>query len=363
MRECRSISFWACGCPYNLLVEKTICSVFTGIGGLDYGLEGGFAYLGRRYEENGFRTVFACDISPHAKRIYESIRPDRTMTLGSIVDIIKQNETDPIIPKADVVTGGFPCQPFSLSGKRKGFNEFKGMLYSWMCQMVEIVRPKIVVAENVKGLTMMPGAVVRIRDDFARRGYRMQSCTLNAMDFGVPQRRERIIFLGAREDMLTPQAKECLDDDPVFLFPRPSLPRVSCREAFAGLSEPNAAFDNDQRAYSKAKITKGQGQIEIDLDRAAMTIRAEHHGNIEFRRLSLKHGGCMKSEADRGLKERRLTVRECARLQSFPDEFRFLPAVSASEAYRLIGNAVPPLLGHAIGQRLAEIWGVLFGDQ
>lgn len=190
----------------------------------------------------------------------------------------------------------------------------------------------------------------------------MQSCTLNAADFGVPQRRERIIFLGARNDLLTPLAKECLNDDPVFLFPKYVLPHVSCREAFADLAEPNAAFDNDQRAYSRAKITTGQGQVEIDLDGVAMTIRAEHHGNIEFRRLLIEHGGCMKGEIGRGLKERRLTVRECARLQSFPDEFKFLPAVSASDAYRLIGNAVPPLLGHAIGRRLAEIWGTLFGD-
>lgn len=342
-------------------MEKTICSIFTGIGGLDYGLEGGFSYLGREYGKNGFCTVFACDISPHAKKIYESISGG-TMTLGSIVDVIRQNEASPIIPRADVVTGGFPCQPFSLSGKRMGFNVSKGMLYSWMCQVIEIARPKVIVAENVKGLTMMPGAVVRIRDDFAKRGYRMQSCTLNAAEFGVPQRRERIIFLGVRNDLLTPQGRQCLDDNPVFMFPVPSLPRVSCRKAFADLSEPDAAFDNDQRAYSKAKITKGQGQVEIDLDGVAMTIRAEHHGNIEFRRLLIEHGGCMKGEIDRGLKERRLTVRECARLQSFPDEFKFLPAVSASEAYRLIGNAVPPLLGHAIGQRLAGIWDVLFGD-
>lgn len=113
-----------------------------------------------------------------------------------------------------------------------------------------------------------------------------------------------------------------------------------------------------------------QGQQEVRLDGLAPTIRSEHHGNIEFRRLSKEHGGRHKSELKKGLRERRLSVRECARIQTFPDEYQFiLPAmngnksVSGSEAYKIIGNAVPPLLGYHIAKRLEENWDLYFGEE
>ena len=98
------------------------------------------------------------------------------------------------------------------------------------------------------------------------------------------------------------------------------------------------------------------------------TIRSEHHGNIEYRRLSAQHGGKHSAELADGLEERRLTIRECARIQTFPDDYQFiLPAangersVSASDAYKLIGNAVPPLLAYHIAKRLEENWEKYFG--
>ncbi|MDE6982421.1 MAG: DNA cytosine methyltransferase, partial [Lachnospiraceae bacterium] len=102
----------------------------------------------------------------------------------------------------------------------------------------------------------------------------------------------------------------------------------------------------------------------------APTIRSEHHGNIEFRRLSKEHGGKHRTELKQGLNERRLSVRECARIQTFPDEYQFvIPAlngnksVSGSEAYKIIGNAVPPLLGYHIAKRLEENWNLYFGEE
>ena len=104
-----------------------------------------------------------------------------------------------------------------------------------------------------------------------------------------------------------------------------------------------------------------QGQQEVVLDGIGPTIRSEHHGNIEFRRLTREHGGRYGEELDEGLRERRLSVRECARIQTFPDDYEFvIPAqkgnksVSGSEAYKIIGNAVPPLLGYHIAKRLME---------
>ena len=127
--------------------------------------------------------------------------------------------------------------------------------------------------------------------------------------------------------------------------------------------------DLAQMCYSKAKYCpNSQGQTEINLNGLAPTIRAEHHGNIEYRRLSKDNGGTHLSELKQGLEERRLTVRECARFQTFPDDYPFVQAaekagrykLSASSAYKLIGNAVPPLLAYNIAKRLEELWDKLF---
>jgi DNA (cytosine-5)-methyltransferase 1 len=124
-------------------------------------------------------------------------------------------------------------------------------------------------------------------------------------------------------------------------------------------------LDIEQQSYSKAKYMGRhcQGQTEVNLDSVSPTIRAEHHGNIEFRRLAIEHGGRYNNELERGMKERRLTIRECARIQTFPDDYSFIipsslgqPSVSASEAYKLIGNAVPPLLGYNLAKSIEEKW-------
>ena len=137
----------------------------------------------------------------------------------------------------------------------------------------------------------------------------------------------------------------------------------------ADLLEPELSEDVDQQRYSKAKYMGKhcQGQSEIDLDGVGPTIRSEHHGNIEYRRLSAEHGGKHDQELAAGLPERRLTIRECARIQTFPDDYQFIlpktpqnKAVSASDAYKIIGNAVPCILGYHIAMRLSENWDKYF---
>lgn len=149
------------------------------------------------------------------------------------------------------------------------------------------------------------------------------------------------------------------------------MPAVTCRDAFWGLPEPEEAADPSQRKYSKAKYMGAhcQGQTEIKLDSIGPTIRSEHHGNIEYRRLSAEHGGNYAEELAGGMVERRLTVRECARIQTFPDEYQFIqpktPAnvgVSASDAYKIIGNAVPCVLAYNIARRIEEVWPLYFRE-
>ena len=304
------------------------------------------------------------------------------------------------------MTGGFPCQDFSVAGKRKGFNsdkshsggkleigepteESRGQLYMWMREVVSLVQPSIFIAENVKGLTTLEYAKEIIEHDFANAaegGYIViPARVLQAANYGVPQSRERVIFYGFKRSALKKDALNALLDlknnpnyDPYpiathsYNIKGNNLEQfVSCYEALEDLSEPNETTDISQTKYSKAKyMPKGQGNIEIKLDSISPTIRSEHHGNIEFRRLSKANGGIHFEEIEKGLGERRLTVRECARLQIFPDDYQFiLPqsknniSVSASAAYKIIGNAVPCVLAYNIAMRISENWNLYFKNE
>jgi DNA (cytosine-5)-methyltransferase 1 len=147
------------------------------------------------------------------------------------------------------------------------------------------------------------------------------------------------------------------------------LRQVPCGAVLEDLPEPESALDLEQCHFSKAKFLHNscQGQTEVKLNSIAPTIRAEHHGNIEFRRLSEANGGTNAAELKLKLPQRRLTVRECARIQTFPDDYKFISIsdkgnVSASDAYRLIGNAVPPFLAYHMAKRLEQKWKAYFGD-
>ena len=412
-----------------------VLSLFSGCGGMDLGFEGGFRALKKsvnkkvhpewetisidenwcKLGKNSFETVFANDIKPEAKATWVNYfgkrGADRSIyCLGSIVDLVKLEKENKmnIFPKnIDVVTGGFPCQDFSIAGKRLGFEsnkahtgglinanapttENRGQLYMWMREVISIVQPKVFVAENVKGLTNLENAKTVIENDFAsvcNGGYIVVPAkVLNAAEYGVPQGRERVIFYGFKRTALNREAlseltREVIRDeyDP---YPKKThyigesvkdrIRFVSSGEALIGLQEPDKANDVDQRKYSKAKYMGShcQGQQEIKLDGLSPTIRSEHHGNIEFRRLSKEHGGTHKEELCEGMMERRLTIRECARIQTFPDDYEFvIPAtdyeksVSVSEAYKIIGNAVPPLLAYHIASRLETNWELYFGGR
>lgn len=412
--------------------QLNVLSLFSGCGGMDLGFEGGFEVLKASVNAkvNGwkvksvdgnwvelpktrFHTVFANDIKEAARLAWINYFCKRgldrsTYYLDSIVDLVKLSRDNgmPVFPdRVDVVTGGFPCQDFSVAGKRLGFEsdkshvgkkivdgapsvESRGQLYMWMREVVELMRPKVFIAENVKGLVNLGDVKSIIERDFSAvggGGYLVVNArVLHSADYGVPQSRERVIFYGFLKSALTPEAYEALSQEtiPAEYDPYPVathactrkggdlLPEVTLRQAFVGLSEPDRSADPSQQKYSKAKYMGKhcQGQNEVHLDGIGPTIRSEHHGNIEFRRLSAQHGGRYLGELESGCQERRLTVRECARIQTFPDRYQFVfrdesgEGVSASEAYKLIGNALPPLLGYHIAKRLESLWEKYFGE-
>lgn len=407
-----------------------VLSLFSGCGGMDIGFEGGFSCLKKsvnstihndwieedngkwvNLKKTGFETVFANDIRADAKAAWFSYfkniysNANDIYHLDSVVDLVKRSrDGEQIFPEnIDIVTGGFPCQDFSVAGKRKGFNsdkshnggkldieeptvESRGQLYIWMREVVSIVKPAVFIAENVKGLTTLEDVKEVIEHDFATAadgGYIViPARVLQAANYGAPQSRERVIFYGFKQSALKTEALKALKDisenedyDP---YPIPThsynvtgeklVDFVNCQEALEDLVEPENAEDIAQTKFSKAKyMTKGQGNVEIKLESISPTIRSEHHGNIEFRRLSKENGGTHVEELTAGLPQRRLTIRECARLQTFPDDYQFIlaktdenKAVSASDAYKIIGNAVPCILSYNIAMRLRENWNKYF---
>lgn len=372
--------------------------------------------------ETGFKTVFANDIKRAAKAAWVPYFSRKKKELPvyrteSIIDLVKQfkmQNENPFPSAIDLITGGFPCQDFSVAGNRKGFNsnkchenlkisnineatlENRGRLYYWMKEVIEIVQPKVFIAENVKGLISLDGAKDIIEKDFrgiGEEGYVVKARVLKAVEYGVPQTRERVFFMGFLRSALNSKAlgelqKDLISED-YDPFPSPThlggfseklnfggkekdlMPLVSVSKVFKDLKEPEFANgDLSHGSYSKAKWMGShcQGQIEIDLNKPAPTIRSEHHGNIEFRRLSKANGGKYIDELDNGKIERRLTVRECARLQTFPDDFEFVRKgaigsefnLSATDGYKVVGNAVPPLLAYHLAQRLKKLWPKLF---
>lgn len=410
-----------------------VLSLFSGCGGMDLGFEGGFDvhkacinfeanedFIDQFTDANfvklhrtQFETVFANDILDAAqtawlhhfttKRYHAPV-----FTKNSIVDIVKMQKAGiAILPSGvDVVTGGFPCQDFSVAGKRNGFNshkdhngdvikdtnpasvETRGQLYMWMKEVIELTKPKMFVAENVKGLVNLSNVKDIIQQDFAATGDNgyivLPPQVLNAAHYGVPQSRERVIFIGIRKSELTKKALKELTNPTIIdeynPYPKPTHshkvnaglpPLVGVGSILAHLDEPERTTDLSQRYYSKAKYMGAhcQGQTEIKWNGLAPTIRAEHHGNIEYRRLAKERGGKLVNELAKGLAERRLTPRECALIQTFPPDYEFVIKkdnakerflVSPSAAYKIIGNAVPPLLAYHIAKRIEKVWDLYF---
>lgn len=298
-----------------------VVSLFAGCGGMDLGFTGGFSFLGKKYPKRKFEVVWANDIFPDACKTYgHNLKHD--IVCGDINEILNAKSVArglPLPETADVVLGGFPCQDFSLAGKRRGLSAKRGQLYRAMVEVVSRVRPKVFVAENVKGLLSAQGgkAIETITSDFARLGYNISWKLHLAANYGVPQMRERILIVGTDKRLL-----------PKFEHPDTVLPengRVALKEAIGDL-EGVAEGAVPNHYWSKAKRNRGQGNTVVKADRPGPTMRAEHHGNIE-----LHWSG-----------KRRLSAREAARIQSFPDSFEFLP--STSSAYKQVGNAVPPVM-------------------
>lgn len=297
-----------------------VASLFCGCGGLDLG-----------FHQAGYDIVWANDFDKYAVKTYNC-------NFSNPAICADLNEIDiNTIPEHDVLIGGFPCQPFSMMGKEKGFDDKRGTLFF---RVVEIIinqrdrghQPRIVVLENVRNLLKHDkGRTFKIiKETLENLGYHVFADKLNSADYGVPQTRNRVFLV-------------CLLDDIEYIFPKGQGTEKKLQDILED--------DVDDKYFLSERILKtimsnGTGgyyaKSEIDLE-IARPLTAT---------MAKMHRACQDNYITQAKGIRRLTPRECARLQGFPDDFKI--NVSDAQAYKQFGNAVTVKVSNAIAKSILE---------
>jgi len=301
-----------------------IVSLFSGAGGMDLG-----------FIKAGHEIIWANDIDPKAVETYKA-NIGNHIVLGDIKEIPAET-----IPDCDMVIGGFPCQGFSVANINRSIQDERNKLYLEFLRVVKEKKPLYFVAENVKGiLSLGKGKVVEmIINDFKSAGYNVEYKLLNAADYGVPQIRERVIFIGIRDDINEPiHFPEPTHSDPNKLKFTGTKNWVTIGEALKNIPEPEEAPDIPNHEYTKYKLRfngyLGHRKIDPDKPSPTITARGDNKGGVVIIHHPKNH--------------RRLSVREAATIQTFPMDFVF--SGSKTDGYRQIGNAVPPLFAYNIAK-------------
>ena len=329
--------------------KPRVISLFAGCGGLDYG-----------FHKAGYEIVYANDIEPSVKATYEK-------NLGEIdiKDIRDVNKNS--LPDCDIILAGIPCQPFSSAGNRKSTQDGRGNLFMEVMELIDLKKPKVVVFENVRGFLsakddegrLMPE---RIRDELYEHGYKLYFKLLNAADYEVPQNRYRVILVGVR-----------VDTDMEYIFPAP-IARTEELTVGTVISKP---FPRDyaeevwklspQSAKMAKFIPEGGSWKAIPyehlpdrLKRIRDDMKKYRSPNFyrKFSRSEIMGTVTAASTPENSgilhpLEDRRYSVREIARFQSFPDEFEFI-GESVAKKYKMIGNAVPCQLSFHIAKSIKD---------
>lgn len=307
-----------------------VVSYFCGCGGLDLGFRGDFRYHQNQYEKLPFDIKVAYDIDPRCIETYNNyFKNDR----GVAADITTLNVED--VPQADVLIGGFPCQEFSSCGPLRGLDSERGRLYKTLVTYMQVYHPMIVVGENVINLERMQGGAVleQIKKDLAEVGYDVRVWKMFAPDYGVPQTRTRLFVVCVRNDIVE---KHDFPNQPEAKFKDHYRSIEWAIGDLVNVKDNSVPNQGEYFLASRAKKGNGQGDESNQKDKPAYTIRANPKSRVQFH-YSL---------------DRRLTVRECARIQTFPDDFKF--GFSKTVNVSQIGNAVPPILGHIVAREIAK---------
>lgn len=302
-----------------------VASFFCGCGGTDVGLLGNFDFQGKRYASNNIEIVYANDIDSNACALFEEnfgVKPDNR-------DIRMVNSEE--LPDFDILTGGFPCQSFSIIAQnpvRLGIKDERGKLFFEMCRILREKKPKCFVAENVKGILTAnkKSAFPLIINEFKNSGYDVKYTILNSANYGVPQKRERVIIVGFRNDLNVnfEFPTNPIDNEADFV-PLSSVIQQDVDEKYFFSERAVAGM-----MKNRASMNKGRAQ---DITKPCNTVGAH------LAKVSLNSTDPVLMENGR---YRRFTPREVARIQSFPDSFKLVGSESAQ--YRALGNAIPPVM-------------------
>lgn len=292
--------------------------LFCGIGGFRVAFE-------EACEENDIQPecVFSSDIDKYAQESYEANFGEKPFG-----DITKINEND--IPDHDILFGGFPCQPFSIIGQMKGLNDTRGTLFFDIARIIEAKRPKAFILENVKQLVGHDkGKTLKvIVQSLKDLGYHVQYSVLNALDYGLPQKRERVVIVGHREPIM-------------FTFPNPEKPYKSLNEILETKVD---------KKYFASEFIREKRKEKHQSSYYPSIWHENKSGNI----CSYPYSCALRSGASHNYLlvngERRLTPREMFRLQGFPDWYKIV--VSDAQAKKQAGNAVPVNMIKAVVQKL-----------
>jgi DNA (cytosine-5)-methyltransferase 1 len=320
----------------TILKRFKFVDLFAGIGGFRLGLE-----------RIGGKCVFGSEIDPHARAVYE-------MNFGEepAGDIFQIAEFE--VPEHDVVCGGFPCQPFSISGKQLGFNDARGTLFFEILRLVNYRQPKAIFLENVANYVGHKGGetlrtTVKLLE---KAGYWVDWRVLNASNYGVPQARKRLYIVGIRNDFRGDE----------FVFPNAIHQSVKLKDYLLsdsqtkhliidrndirinGTLDPQLIFDGmDQKPIRVGILNKGgQGERIYSTEGHAITLSA-HGGGAGAKT------GCYLING----KVRKLHPKECKRLMDFPDNFKLHP--NPAQSYKQFGNAVVVKLIELIGKEILKV--------
>lgn len=321
-----------------------VVSFFAGAGGLDLG-----------FQQAGFNVIWANEYDKEIWETYEKNHPHTHLDRRSIVDIHEDE-----VPECDGIIGGPPCQSWSEAGALRGINDKRGQLFYDFIRILEAKQPKFFLAENVSGM-LLPrhrDALENIKTLFKNAGYELSFQLLNASDYNVPQDRKRVFFIGIRSDLGLK-----------FSFSSKTFPKIPLDRAIGDLTEnvlPAKEFNKTNGDKCKvanheymiggfSTIFMSRNRVRA-WDEQSFTIQAGgRHAPIHPQAPKMKFIEQNKRIFVPGHEQlyRRLSVRECARIQTFPDDFKFY-YTNIAAGYKMIGNAVPVRLARYLASQIRE---------
>ncbi len=321
-----------------------IVSFFAGAGGMDLG-----------FQNAGFNVAWANEYDKEIWETYEKNHTHTTLDRRSIVDIPEDE-----VPECDGIVGGPPCQSWSEAGSRRGIDDKRGQLFFDFIRILVAKQPRFFLAENVSGMLAPKhkGALENIKKMFKEAGYNLSFDMLNASDYSVPQDRKRVFFIGIRKDLGFR-----------FKFPKVKFPKITLDAAIRDLE--NTAIPALEKNYTngeECKIPNHEYQIGgfssmfmsrnrvRSWEEQSFTIQAgARHAPLHPQAPKMRLVGVNKRIfiPEKEHLYRRLSVRECARIQTFPDDFIFHYS-KVQAGYKMIGNAVPVKLAEFLATSIKQ---------